>query len=154
MNFPSNLLQIATHLATIGPRSWSWPSVDRRHLVVEAFPPRSLSDRTAIAVRSDRDRGVLPRSVWTVRLIFRWVNGPIVILRNPLLKKIQRFSCRHAALGKSSDLIHLLPIFNTFLIWRSRGLGSTRSTPCDQSRPDLTPVVPPRILQGKNRVGT
>ena len=35
------------------------------------FALRSRLDRAAIAVRSDRDRGVLPRSVWTVRLIFR-----------------------------------------------------------------------------------
>ena len=35
------------------------------------FPLRSPLDRAAIAVRSNRDRVVLPRSIWTVRLIFR-----------------------------------------------------------------------------------
>ena len=53
--------------AASGPRSRSGSFDDCLHFIVEAIPPRSLSDRAAITVRSDRDRGVLPRCVWVVR---------------------------------------------------------------------------------------
>ena len=44
--------------ATIGPRSWSWSFVDRRPLDWRRFHHVN----SPIAVRSDHDRGVLPRN--------------------------------------------------------------------------------------------
>ena len=69
--------------------------------------PRSRIDCAVIAVRSDRNRGVLPRVVWTVRWSFRRLDGPIAIKRRLLLMKIQHFSCRHVASGKHFDRVHL-----------------------------------------------
>ena len=42
--------------AAIGPRSGSGSFDDRLHFIVEAIPPRSLSDRGSIAPRSRLDR--------------------------------------------------------------------------------------------------
>ena len=76
--------------ATIGPRSGRdqativvmivrrSPSFHRRG-DSPTFALRLRLDRAAIAVRSDRDRGVLPRCVWIVRLNVKRVDGPIAI---------------------------------------------------------------------------
>ena len=62
--------------------------------------PRSQLDRATIAVRSDCDRGVLPRNVWTVRWSVRRVDGSIAIKLH--LMKITRHRGRQIAIARSS----------------------------------------------------
>ena len=68
--------RIATILATIGPRSWSWSFVDRRPIKWRRFHHVS----SPIAARSRRDRGVLPRIVMAVGSSSCEVDGPISIV--------------------------------------------------------------------------
>ena len=98
-------------IVILGPRrslSDSVEAIPRRKLPNRSsIAPRSRFNRTTIAVQLDRDRGVLPRIVWTVRWSFRRLDCPIAIERYLLLMKIQRSSCRHVASGKRSDHGHL-----------------------------------------------
>ena len=75
VNYPQISLNRGHDRTTIRPRSWidhdryppRWPSENRGDdsALKES---QSRLDRAAIAVRSDRDRGVLPRVFYAVRL--------------------------------------------------------------------------------------
>ena len=94
---------------------------------------RSRLDRAAIAIRSDRNRGVLPRDFCAVRLesdapgIFRKEKkiGLHVAIRSRSrglnVDENKLSSCRHVAIGEPSDRRHLNPSFayvmNLMIAW-------------------------------------
>ena len=106
--------------------------------------PQSRLDRAAIAVRSDRDRGVLPRSVCAVRCSVRRLDDPIAIKRFPNLMTIRRFSSCHVASGKRSDRVHLNPSFahvmNLMIAWTRVHAISAVSTVSDACSVSTSPV--------------
>ena len=75
MNWPRISLKRGHDRAAIGPRSWfdrdhdpPWTSSKDRGIDSTMKDPQSRLDRAAIAVQSDRDRGVLPQVFYTVGL--------------------------------------------------------------------------------------
>ena len=184
--------------AAIGPRSGSGSFDDRLHFIVEAIPPRLLSDRSSIAPRSRFDRTAIVEFFHVVSapsdrdpsdcdphnhcaprdppLSARWRSGApgdstrvewsrtIAAVRwwsddrvvPPITKSFSRpmpIGAPRSATCRASKILLKRLFEHVFWCW-SRGLRSTRSIVSIASRLDPTPAVPPRHLQGKNRVGT
>ena len=121
-----------------------------RHLRPDrgSIAPRSRLDRDAIATRSWRSSSIVQRRLITPQ-VNEWLRSRDRVVpdfdecpssdrvdrgddhdRNVLrLMKIQRSRVVHVAQGRPCDYVTYYLFLSTCLIWRSRGLGSTRSPP-------------------------
>ena len=131
------------------------PSADRRgdSALKES---RSRLDRVTITVRSDRDRGVLPRVFCAVRLefdapgIFRKEKkiGLHVAVRSRSrglnVDEGKLSSCRHVAIGEPSDRHHLNPSFahvmNLMIAWTQVHAISAVPTESNVRRASASPA--------------
>ena len=90
VNSSSFSLRIAVHLATIGPRSWSWPSVDRYLIDWQRFPHVNLP----IAARSRRDRGSIGPRSWRSSTIVLCRRIKIHMIVNRTIAVLRAIRCR------------------------------------------------------------
>ena len=105
--------------AAIGPRSGSGSFDDRLHFILEAIPPRSLSDRGSIAPRSRFDRTAIVEffhdmsgssdetsNMWTVRSRSTRCSPITGIANNPsrpMMLRSRPTRCSHRARSRPSD---------------------------------------------------